>query len=248
MDFSQLFPTPASVDVAELLARLDLAASAPDERPYTLVNFVTSADGRATVGGGSARLGDDGDRAMFHGLREQADAVIAGTGTIRTEHYGRIIGKPEQRERRVQRGLSPEPLACVVTRSGDLPLDAPLFSEAEARAVIFSPNEVDVSACAAQIDVVRLDPGELTLTTAMRRLRTDYSTRLLLCEGGPALFGGLLHERLVDELFLTFAPKIVGGGQGPTISSGPELAEPRGLELIWSLERHGSLFLRYRLS
>lgn len=247
MDFSQLLPEPAVVDILGLLATPDLAPAAPEERPYTLVNFVASADGRATVGGRSGRLGDDGDRAMFHGLREQVDAVIAGTGTIRTERYGRILGNEERRQRRVQRDQPPEPLACVVTRSGDVPLDAPLFSETEARVVVFSPNDLDVTACAARIDVVRLDPDELALTTVLRRLRSDYGVRLLLCEGGPTLFGGLLQEGLVDELFLTLAPKLAGGGHGPTIASGPELSDPQGLRLKWLLERRGSLFLRYQL-
>jgi 5-amino-6-(5-phosphoribosylamino)uracil reductase len=113
---------------------------------------------------------------------------------------------------------------------------------------VFSPSELDIEGCGAQVEVIRLDPGELTATTALRRLRSDYGVRSLLCEGGPTLFGVLLQERLVDELFLTVAPKLAGGGSGPTIVSGPELADPQALELRWVLERHGSLFLRYALS
>jgi 5-amino-6-(5-phosphoribosylamino)uracil reductase len=72
--------------------------------------------------------------------------------------------------------------------------------------------------------------------------------RSLLCEGGPTLFGALLHERVVDELFLTLSPKLTGGGTGPTISSGPELMNPRGMSIEWLLERNGSLYLRYRVA
>jgi riboflavin biosynthesis pyrimidine reductase len=96
--------------------------------------------------------------------------------------------------------------------------------------------------------VVRLDPGQITLTTMMRRLRSDYDVRALLCEGGPLVFGALLHEALVDELFLTLAPKLTGGGGAPGITSGPELPEPASLELVWALEDEGSLFLRYALA
>ena len=39
--------------------------------------------------------------------------------------------------------------------------------------------------------------------------------RILLCEGGPTLLGALVRERLVDELFLTLAPRLVGGASGP---------------------------------
>ena len=98
---------------------------------------------------------------------------------------------------------------------------------------------------AADVDVVRLDPGELTLTTMMRRLRSDYDVRSLLCEGGPTMFGALLHEHLVDELFLSIAPKLTGGGRAPGITSGPPLAEMLELSLVWALEADSALFLRY---
>ncbi len=249
VEFRQLIPEPGPATAAELLARLrELAAGADAERPYTLVNFVASVDGRATLQGRSGGLGDDGDRAIFHGLREQVDAVIAGTGTLRIERYGRVLGRDERRERRRQLGLDPEPLAAVVTRSGEVPLDIPLFAEPEARIVIFSPTEIDTAGCAAQVEVVVLDPGEMTLTTAFRHLKRHHGVGLVLCEGGPTLFGALLQEGLVDELFLTLSPKLAGGGVGPTIASGPELTEPAGVRLRWLLEREGALYLRYALT
>jgi riboflavin-specific deaminase-like protein len=247
MEFRQLLPEPVTVEVEPLLDSLNLGNQAPAGRPYTVVNFVASVDGRATLSGRSRGLGDDGDRAIFHGLRERVDAVLAGTGTLRAERYGRLLGKPERRERRVQRGLSPEPLACIVTRSGEVPIEIPLFAEPEAKVVVFAPIEIDTAACAAQVEVVRLDPSALTQTTVLRRLRSDFGVRVLLCEGGPTLFGALLQEATVDELFLTLAPKLAGGGRGPTISVGPELADPQDLELVWVLERNGSLYLRYSL-
>jgi 5-amino-6-(5-phosphoribosylamino)uracil reductase len=246
IEFRQLLPEPGSFPLAERLAALDLTERATD-RPYTIANFVASADGRATFAGKSSALGDDGDHALFHGLREQVDAVLAGTRTLVTENYGRILGKAERRERRCERGLAPEPLACIVTRSGQVPLGIPLFAEPEARIVVFTAEERSIE-CAAQLEIVCLDPSELTLTTVMRRLRADYGVGSLLCEGGPTVFAALVRERLVDELFLTLSPKLTGGGEGPAVTSGPELPEPNELELVWALERAGSLFLRYALT
>jgi 5-amino-6-(5-phosphoribosylamino)uracil reductase len=245
LQYQQLFPQQRTVTADDALGALDPAEHAGRELPYTLVNFVCTADGRAAFGGRSGPIGDDGDRQLFHGLRERVDAVIAGTSTLRTENYGRITTKPYRRERRAERGLTPEPFACIVTRSGDVPTEIPLFAEPEARVVVFTPSELDTSGCAAQVDVVRLDPGELTLTTAVRRLAADYGVRMLLCEGGPTLFGSLLHEELVDELFLTLVPKLAGGDSGPPITTGPPLSELLQLTLLWQLERDGSLFLRY---
>jgi riboflavin-specific deaminase-like protein len=245
MQFQRLLPEPGTVEVGSLIGSLAFGAAAAEDRPYALANFVASVDGRATFDGRSGKLGDDGDRAMFHTLREQVDAVLAGTNTLRAERYGRIMVEPEGRARRVAKGLAPEPWACVVTRSGDVPTEIPLLQEPEARVIVFSAVEVDLARAAAQVEVVRVDPGELTLRTVLQRLRAEHGVRSLMCEGGPTLFGALTREGVVDELFLTIAPKLTGGGRGPTISTGPELQEPAPLRLEWALERHGSLFLRY---
>jgi riboflavin-specific deaminase-like protein len=245
MELRQLLPEPATVDVGELVGGALARVQPAEHKPHVLVNFVASADGHATVNGLSDGLGDEGDRAIFHTLREHVDAILAGTGTLHAERYGRMLGKAERRQRRVARGQSPEPLAVVVTRSGEIPDDIPLFDEPEARIAVFAPTGTDLSHKRAQVTVVALDPGELTLTTAMRRLRTEFGVGTLLCEGGPTLFGSLLHEELVDEMFLTLAPKLVGGGHGPAVTSGPALAEPRPLRPLWLLEHRGSLYLRY---
>jgi riboflavin biosynthesis pyrimidine reductase len=247
LELLQLLPTHKTITVGELLMTLELGHRIPTHRPHTVVNFISSVDGRAAFRGRSGQLGDVGDKAMFHGLREHVDAVFAGTGTMRTERYGRLVPDAQRRKRRAANGLSPEPLACLISRTGDIPTEIPLFAEPDSRIVIFAPRAPDVSKAAAQVHTVRLDPGELTLTTMLRRLRADYDVRVLLCEGGPTVFGALLHEGLVDELFLTLAPELAGGGSDPAITSGPVLDELAPLSLTWVLERERSLFLRYKL-
>jgi riboflavin-specific deaminase-like protein len=243
----QLLPDPREINVRELLDALNLAAHAPVDRPHTIANFVASTDGHAAFQGRSRWLSDDADRALFHGLREHVDAILVGTGTLRTERYGPLVRDPEGRRRRAASGLAPDPIACVFSRSGDIPTSIPLFAHPGSRIVVFTPASFDPSDFAAQVDVVRLDAGELTLTTMMRRLRSTYDVRSLLCEGGPTLFGALLQEDLVDELFLSLAPKLTGGGPAAGISRGPELAEIRRLRLLWMLELESSLYLRYAL-
>jgi|SRR6476620_51087 len=82
------------------------------------------------------------------------------------------------------------------------------------------------------------DPGEL-----LASLRAD-GVRAVMCEGGPTLHGSLQAAGLVDELFLTIAPKL-SGGEGPRILEGP-LPGVVGFELAWLLEEDGELFARYR--
>lgn len=86
--------------------------------------------------------------------------------------------------------------------------------------------------------------GRADLPLLLRSLREE-GVRALLCEGGPTLHGALQAAGLVDELFLTIAPKLSGGGVPPRILEG-ELDDVVPLELVWLLEEDGELFARYR--
>jgi riboflavin biosynthesis pyrimidine reductase len=86
--------------------------------------------------------------------------------------------------------------------------------------------------------------GRADLPALLRSLREE-GVRALLCEGGPTLHGSLQAAGLVDELFLTIAPKLSGGGVPPRILEG-ELDDVVSLELAWLLEEDGELFARYR--
>src|SRR5439155_26267786 len=84
MIFRRLLPEPGELEGAEAVAGLA-------GREVLAVNMVASADGRAAFGGVTAPLSDPADRELFHLLRAQADAILFGTGTLRTERSGRVI-------------------------------------------------------------------------------------------------------------------------------------------------------------
>ena len=243
-------PEPASLTVAEAV-ELDLGAMAPAERPYLLLNMVATADGRATIDGRSGPIGGATDRELFHELRAQVDAVMVGSGTLRAERCGRLVRDPGRRERRRQRGLEADPLAVVISGRLHLPADLPLLQDPESRVVIATAAEGEVAGARAHVEYVRAggegSGGPLALAPVLRRLRDDHGVRSILCEGGPHLNAALLAEGLVDEFFLTVAPKRGGGGAELPIVAGPSIDGPQELELVWLLEADGELFLRYRL-
>lgn len=245
MRFHRLRPDPADVELADELAGVDLGAEAPPDRPYVVVNFVASVDGRAAFQGRSGALGDEADREVFHGLRTMVDAVLVGPGTLRTEHYGRLAARPERRAQREARGLAPDPLAVVVSRSGNLPWDAPLLDDAASTFIAYTHAGVEAPSVAARVEVVPLEP--VTFAGALAHLRSHHGVSSVLCEGGPTVTSAMLGEGVVDELWLTLSPNLVGGGTEPTVTVGAPLAELARLDLVWALERESFMFLRYRL-
>jgi riboflavin biosynthesis pyrimidine reductase len=222
----RLLPDPGPITVSEQLEVYRPWEEAGEERPLVGMNFAATVDGRATIDGRSGPIGSKTDTEMLVGLRKRFEAVLIGAGTMRVERYGPM-----------------EPLLALVSGRLDLPWDAPVFAKAEEEVVIFTASEAEPPETAATVEVVRHE-GAVNLGQALAHLRRERGIRALLSEGGPHLHAQMQADGLVDDLFLTIAPKL-SGGEAPRIIEGslPGVAE---LELAWLLEENGELFARYR--
>ena len=226
----------------------------PAERPWVVVNMITSLDGRVRVADTERGLGSDTDRRLMRELRAHADVVLGGVGTMRTS--GNSSRVPEDLSaRRVASGRSPHPIASVLTGSGELPTGAALFTAPDLRAVVYvggdAPAERVAALRATGREVVELSaaaaPAEM-----LRHMRRELGAELVLVEGGPHLNGELWRRGLVDEFFLTLAPVIVGGPAdiGAVVSAERSTVESlRRAHLLSAYPdgETGELFLRYRL-
>jgi riboflavin-specific deaminase-like protein len=239
----RLHPEPALLTADEAVAQLVL--DPPADRPYVLVNMVSTVDGRASVAGRTAPISSVADRQLFHALRTRVDAVMVGAGTVRIERYGRIVPDPERRAQRELAGLQGDALAIVVSASLNLPADLPLLQDPDSRVIVITASDGELAGCAAHVEYVRSAPVDLT--SALACLRQDHGVRSILCEGGPHLNASLLAEGLLDELFLTTVPKLAGATGSLSIMDDAPLGEPVALELLWLLESGGELFARYAI-
>jgi riboflavin-specific deaminase-like protein len=240
----RLYPDRGSTTPQELASGLRLGDRAPADRPYLVLNMVSTVDGKATIDWRTKGLSDDLDRELFHHLRTQADCVLVGAETVRVERYGRITKTDDLRDKRAAEGLERDPLAVVVSASGALPGDLPLLNEPEQRVVVATGSDLRIEGTTSRVDYLTTAED---LPLLMARLREDYGVRSVLCEGGPTLNAHLLAADLVDELFLTLSPKLVGGHSAITIVAGRELVEPVDLELVWLLKGGDSMFTRWRV-
>lgn len=240
----RLLPDPGPASAAEQVDALDLPALAPQERPYVVSNFALTVDGRATISGRSGPIGSGADTEMLMELRAGVDAVMIGAGTMRAERYGRLVPSAERRERRERRGLSHDPLAILVSGTLDLPWDAELFACGQGRVLIVTSSERRPPPTATPTSVLN-HPGRVDMAGALAHMRRELGVRAVLLEGGPRLHGEMLAGELVDELFVTWSPKIAGGGGLRMVEGMPERV--RGAKLAWLLAEEDELFARYRL-
>jgi riboflavin-specific deaminase-like protein len=239
----RLLPAESDTTVAEQLAELDLKELAHPDRPYLILNFATTLDGRAAISGRSSAIGSDTDTEMLQRLRTHVDAVMIGAGTMRAERYGRMVSNPDLRAYRERIGLAHDPLGVIVSNRMELPWDAGLFTDGGGRVVIFTASEEEPPGTATPVTVVR-HPDGVELDRALTWLLEERGIKSVLCEGGPTLHGRLREGGLADELFLTIAPKLAGG-EGPRILEGA-LPDVDQVELAWLLESEGELYARYR--
>jgi len=204
-------------------------------RPYLALNMVATVDGRAAVNGSAVGIGSPADKHLMRELRAEADVVLHGAGTVRADPLSARVPEELSEERR-RRGLSAQPLGAIITRSGNLPRRHPYY---ESPTVVYVTSDNAVAVDSATTEVCRIASVEAAVADLHRR-----GVMRILCEGGPTLNTALLQEGLVDEIFLTIAPKILGGEDPLTIVKGSSLGTIN-LELQSLVELDGELFLKY---
>lgn len=238
-----LLPRAERCDFGVLVEQL-LRSPGTAGRPYLACNFITTLDGRATMGGDTSRLGYQTDSRALMRLRTFADAVMVGAGTIRVERYDRIL--PEQRLRgyREQIGLCQEPLTVILTDAMELPWDTGLFSDGHGEVLIATSSSASPPPTTTTVEVLRY-PGGVDVRQLLEHLRRERGVESVICEGGPTVLNELIKEGLVDDLFLTQNPVLVGSGERG-LAQAP-LPAPVPAELAWALEAEGELFTRWRL-
>jgi riboflavin biosynthesis pyrimidine reductase len=243
-----------------------LAIPLRPDRATVLMNFVSTLDGIVALGsgeqaGGGVISGDsEADRFVMALLRAVADIVLMGAGTIAggsshqwTAGHLHPASAPAFREWRAALGLAEQPTVVIVSGSGDVHLgrrglDDPsvpvVFATTAAGAERLSAHDLPSH---ARIEVA--GSGDELNAAQIATVLERAGGRVVLSEGGPHLYGNLVAGDLVDELFLTVAPQIVGRGRSRLgMVEGVELSpeDARWQELA-SVRLDGDhLFLRYR--
>jgi riboflavin biosynthesis pyrimidine reductase len=248
---------------AELAAAYGGAFGLDEPRLYA--NFVETLDGVVaipSVASSNKLIAAESasDRFVMGLLRACADALVIGAGTLAASP--RSLWTPEQAfpaaasafaalRRRLGRDSAPE--IVVLSARG---LVDPAHPSFEAGAFVLTTDagaQRLAGRLPAAANVLSLGAGDqIDPTRAVAELHTR-GNRLILCEGGPHTIGAFLEAGLVDELFLTLSPLLVGrpGGtdQRLALVEGIDLlpAGPPEARLLGVRRDASHLFLRYAL-
>jgi riboflavin biosynthesis pyrimidine reductase len=229
-------------------------------RPTLYANFVQTLDGVVAVPElekSNALIADDSeaDRFVMGLLRACAHVVLIGSGTLLASPEG--TWRPDRAfpkgadafaELRARCGLPERPVVAVVSSGASLDPQHPVLREA----VVLTTTRGAEQLSSVLPDVVAVNDGDwVDVRGALDILRARGHT-LVLSEAGPTLFGSLLADGLVDELFLTLSPMLagrLGAGKRLGLVEGVELLpQMRAAPRLVSVRRaHASahLFLRY---
>jgi riboflavin biosynthesis pyrimidine reductase len=222
----------------------------PDgDQTWVRANFITSIDGGATAGGKTGPMAGPGDRLIFFLLRELADVIVVGAGTVRVEGYSGAHAGIAERQRRQARGQSEVPQLAIVTKSGFLDRDMGVFTRTEVAPLVLTCTATadetrrSLGDLAEVVDCSGRDPDTVDEAALLAILRAR-GMRRVLTEGGPMLLGSFMQRDMLDELCLTIAPYVVGG-LARRIATGPGQAMTKmGCTHILS-DDAGYLYTRY---
>jgi GTP cyclohydrolase II len=196
-------PIGEAVDVAPLLGR----TATPSWRPYVVLKYAQTVDGRIATRRGEAKwISSEAERRISHGLRAACDAVLVGVGTA-------IIDDPQLTVRMVP---GPSPLRVVLDSTLRLPSTARVLDERAGTVVITTgPSSEErraaLRARSVGVHVVDAGPRGVDLASALETLR-GLGVGSLLVEGGARVITSFFAEKLVDRLVVGIAPTIMGAG------------------------------------
>jgi riboflavin-specific deaminase-like protein len=190
-------------DVGSLLGEV----RATPTRPYVVVKYAQTLDGRIATSTGDARwISGDEERRASHALRAACDAVLVGIGTVLTDD-------PQLTVRMVP-GASP---IRVVADSGlRIPDDARVLAD-DAATVVLTTNassaerRAELRRRGVSVQVVPAGAQGVDLGAALETLLRD-GIRSVLVEGGARVITSFLSLGLADRLVVGIAPRVLGTG------------------------------------
>lgn len=201
-------------------------------KPHVLVNVASSLDGKISdESRRQLKISCKEDLQRVDELRAEADAIMVGIGTILSDDPRLDVKNKELREKRISEGKSENPIKVIVDSKCRIPENAKVFEGEVIIAVSKLADKSRVEKISKKAKVVIFGEEKVDLQALLEDLYKK-GIRKLMVEGGGTLISSLLSLNLVDEIFIYFAPIMIGGAKSPTICDGSSFGVPKKMEII----------------
>ena len=194
-------------------------------RPLVRMKLAMSLDGRTALANGASKwITDAASRADVQRLRAASSAVLTGIGTVLTDDPSLNVRRDELGLSEAQLlsnelNLQEPPLRIVLDSGRRMPATAKMLG-LEGQVVVYSTASADDSELrdSKNVDLRVAGSGDrVELQTVLESLAAEYQCNDVLIEAGPTLCGAFLQSKLVDELVVYIAPKLLGSDAKPLL-------------------------------
>ncbi|MDP3988413.1 MAG: RibD family protein [Candidatus Levybacteria bacterium] len=219
-------------------------------RPFFYTNFVVTVDGKVQVLNNPYAywpIGSKVDHQTLIELRAHADVLVHGKNTAVWMRHIDNLEKEEFRVLRKKLGKKDDLAYVVLSNNPDKKLLKNLKGSYKAKFLATSKMAYIPGNFS---NVLRLGEKRLNIKVLSKYLY-DKGYKNVLVEGGPKVLSAFLSNGLLDEIFLTIAPKIFGSKKNSTLTMIEDFLFPsdkvKNLELLSVKKVEDEVYLRYKV-
>lgn len=183
-------------------------------KPFVILNAATSIDGKIATRNGDSKLSSFKDLKRVHKLRSQVDAILVGKNTVLKDNPLLTVRKVKGKN----------PIRIIIDSKGTIPSKAKILQTSKTIPTIIA---VSKSISKSNLEKLKKFPVEIIITgtsnvSLKSLIRILYKKKIskILVEGGGTVNWEFIKNNLIDELFITVSPYIIGGSDSISLVEG----------------------------
>ncbi|MBT0585815.1 bifunctional diaminohydroxyphosphoribosylaminopyrimidine deaminase/5-amino-6-(5-phosphoribosylamino)uracil reductase RibD [Alteromonas sp. SM 2104] len=186
------------------------------QRPWVTVKLAASLDGRTALANGKSQwITGSSARMDVQHHRAQSCAILSGADTVLTDN-ARLNVRLSPHDLSVEGFFSDavrQPVRVIIDGQNRLHAKLSLFSEPGRCIIVNRRHNHSLDAVSSKLTPIEqwqlpANDKHISLDVLMSRLGRDFNQ--IWVEAGASLSGALIAQKLVDELIIYQAPKLMG--------------------------------------